>query len=370
MRIALRELRREPGRFGVATVTLSLIAMLLIFLAALLDGLISSITGSYYAQPGQLVVFADDANAVLGASVVSEAERADAAAVLPDDAQLGGISSIVVGARTATDDSPVGVTLAGVELAPQGVPLADLGPGDVWADADLAFSVGDTLELGPARVPVTVVGVSEPGDSPSEGALWGTMDTFGEVLVASRPGAVMAEGASQGVVVKLAGEPTATELDAAAQAIDEATGTTQTLTIAEAANAIPGVSAQKTTFGQIQGVTLAVALLVVALFFALLTVERTGLYGVLKAMGSRSSRIFAGVAVQALVVTLIASLIGGGLVLAAGLAMPEGAVPFKLNALQFVQSIGALALASVIGSAFSLRRVLNIDPAAAIGGDS
>ena len=39
MRLALRELRRRPGRFGVATVILTLIAILLMFLGGLLDGL-------------------------------------------------------------------------------------------------------------------------------------------------------------------------------------------------------------------------------------------------------------------------------------------------------------------------------------------
>jgi len=36
MRLALRELRRQPGRFAIATLTL--IAVLLMFLGGLLDG--------------------------------------------------------------------------------------------------------------------------------------------------------------------------------------------------------------------------------------------------------------------------------------------------------------------------------------------
>ena len=40
MRLALRELRRRPGRFEVATTILTLVAVLLMFLGGLLDGLI------------------------------------------------------------------------------------------------------------------------------------------------------------------------------------------------------------------------------------------------------------------------------------------------------------------------------------------
>ena len=60
--------------------------------------------------------------------------------------------------------------------------------------------------------------------------------------------------------------------------------------------------------------TIAIAGVVVALFFALLTVERLSLYGVLKALGARSSTLFAGVVAQvAVVVTAVASVVAGGL---------------------------------------------------------
>ncbi|HHW84154.1 MAG TPA: ABC transporter permease [Actinomycetales bacterium] len=374
MGIALRELRRNPGRFGVATVTLTLIAMLLIFLGALLDGLLRSITGGYLAQPGQLVVLSSDANSVLSGSVLPAETREEVVATLPEGAEVGGFSTLTVGARLESADERdlTGVTLYGVELAPSGVPLDELSDGEVWADHDLPFTAGDVLLLGPAQVEVTVAGISDDGASPSEGGLWTSPLTWNEVQAASRPGAALPEGASQGLVVSLPDGDTLSGDDLAALAaeVDDATGTTASLTTQEAANAIPGVAEQQTTFAQIQIVTLAIALLVVALFFALLTVERTGLYGVLKAMGSRTSRIFAGVVLQAFVVTMIAGAIGSALVLAAGYFIPPGSVPFALSPGLFLTSAGSLALAAIIGSAFSLRRVLAIDPAAAIGGDA
>ncbi len=46
------ELRPQPGRFADATVTLTLIANLLMFLiGGLLDGLLQSATGAYRAHP-------------------------------------------------------------------------------------------------------------------------------------------------------------------------------------------------------------------------------------------------------------------------------------------------------------------------------
>src|SRR5690606_23482934 len=50
MRFALRELWRQPGRFVVAAVILTLITVLVVFLGGLLDGLIKNATGGLEAQ--------------------------------------------------------------------------------------------------------------------------------------------------------------------------------------------------------------------------------------------------------------------------------------------------------------------------------
>ena len=95
------------------------------------------------------------------------------------------------------------------------------------------------------------------------------------------------------------------------------------LTVSEAIDEIPGVTEQQTTFNQILGVTVVIALVVIALFFALLTVERTALYGVLKAIGARSRTIFAGLVVQAVVRhRSIAAVIAGVAVIVLDLAHP------------------------------------------------
>jgi putative ABC transport system permease protein len=117
-------------------------------------------------------------------------------------------------------------------------------------------------------------------------------------------------------------------------------------------------------------VTIVIAVVVVALFFALLTVERAGLYGVLKAIGAGSGTLFAGVLAQAVVVTLIAAAIGIVVSLAVGLAIPPGTVPFELSPTRIATSVAYLLAAAVVGCVFSLRRVLRIDPASAIGGSA
>jgi putative ABC transport system permease protein len=153
--------------------------------------------------------------------------------------------------------------------------------------------------------------------------------------------------------------------------IDTATdGGTTSRTLAAAIDALPGVKQQRSTFNQIIGVTAAVAVVVIALFFALITVERSGLYGLLKAVGASSTGLFAGVAVQALVIAASASLVGVGGALALDAATAPGALPFQVTWSRMLITAGLMLIAALIGSAFSLRRVVRIDPATAIGASS
>lgn len=371
MRLAWRELRRQPSRFAVATVILSLIAILLMFLGGLLDGLIGNATGAYEAQRAQAIVYSATAQDSLARSRIDGDTRAKVQADV-GDATVGGLGSISLGGRIdgRGPRDLVTTTLYGYELAPKGLPATPPAAGEVYADDSLRaddVSVGTVIKLGPDETPITIIGFVDAQENRSSGALWGSLDTWRSTLEANVPGQRVGDDVVQALVISYPGEavPTSGDLDQ----IDAATGgATRALTIDDAVAAIPGVSAQRSTFNQILGVTIGIAIVVVALFFALLTVERTGLYGVLKAVGARSRTLFAGVMLQAVVVTLIASVIGVGASLLFAALIPPGSIPFQIGAVRLLGSVGVLLIAAVIGCAFSLRRVLRVDPAAAIGG--
>jgi putative ABC transport system permease protein len=222
---------------------------------------------------------------------------------------------------------------------------------------------GDVLLLGPARSPVEVVGFIDDSRYAGQASLWGSLDTWRTITADNRPGQAPGETV-QALVVRTA-DAGAGEV---AAVIDEATdAATSTLTIGDAIEALPGVSQQRSTFNQIIGVTVAVALVVVALFFALLTVERTALYGILKAVGGSSRALFLGLLVQAVIVTLVAAAIGVTAALALDAAIPPGSLPFQLSPSRLGTSVVLLLIAAVAGCGFSLRRVLRVDPASAIG---
>ena len=369
MTLALREMRRRPGRFAIATVILTLIAILLMFLGGLLDGLVASSTGAYRIQNGDLLVYSGNSRDALVRSRIEPAVRQQVESV-PGVARVGGLGTAQLGGRVPGRGPRdlVPIVLFGYDLAPRGLPATPPPAGTVYADDSLRaknVKVGTTMQLGPARSPVTVVGFVSDSRYSGQGTVWGSLDTWRQVLNANRPDARVGPGVVQALVVQGDSRTSA----GLAERIDRSTGgATASLTITQAIDALPGVSQQRTVFNQIIGVTVVIAIVVVALFFALLTVERTALYGVLKAIGASSRTLFVGVVLQAVVVALIASLIGIAAALVLDAVIPAGTIPFVATPARLASSAVVLVVAAVVGCAFSLRRVLRIDPAAAIGG--
>ncbi len=367
MKLALRELVRRPGEFVTATAILTLIAMLLMFLGGLLDGLLRASTGAIAAQDADLIVFSDTSQASFLRSRIDPSTRS---AIEAGDgvADTGGLGVVLLGARVPGNDvrDLANVAVWGYELAPDGVP-APPAPGEAWADEVLkadGVDLGHELLLGPARTPVSVIGWVSDTSYSGQAGLWVEPGTWRATLGENRPDATLADEVFQAIVVRGDGR-TVAEL---ADAIEQATGgRTVPLTVTEAIDSIPGVTEQQSTFNQILGVTVVVALVVIALFFALLTVERTSLYGVLKAIGARSRTIFAGLVVQSVTVAIVAAAVAGAAVVGLDLLIPPGSIPLSISVTRILVSFAMLLAAAVIGCGFSLRRVLSVDPASALG---
>lgn len=361
MNLALKELRRRPSRFVVATVVLSFLATLLLFLGGLLDGLYLGSTGAIRAQQADAIVFSESARDSFLRSRITGEQRATVEAAEGVE-EVGGLGFVLLGAEVPGESEPADVAVAGYELAPKGVPEQPPASGEGIADdrlRDQGVSEGDTILVGPAKSPVTIVGFVNDTSYLQQGTVWVDLPTWRAVQNANRPDAAVADDVVQVLVVRGTGD--------LSTSIDTATaGATSTLTVDETVLALPGVKQQKATFNQIIYSTLVVVLAVVGLFFSLLTLERLGLYGVLKAIGASTGRLFRGVVLQAVIVAVVSFVVGALLALAASAALPA-AVPLQLTPARFVSTFIGLLVAAVLGSAVSLRKVTKVDPASAIG---
>jgi len=365
VKLAVRELVRKPGRFAVAGTALVVLTMLMLFLGGLLDGLYLGSTGVLRSQSAELLVFSSDARSSLVRSRISPEVRAEVAAT-PGVAAVSGLGVALVGGTVPGEQDVADIAVVGYEEPTDGIP-APPPSGEGWADRSLERSgvePGDVLGLGPARVPVRVAGWVEDANYLQQGGLWVEPGTWREVLASARPDSTLAEGTFQALAVTV--DPGA-DPEAVASAIDDATGgATGTLTRQAAVLSLPGIKEQNSTFASIIGVTAFVAGLVIALFFSLLTLERTGMYAVLKAIGASTRQIFTGVVVQAVAVAVI-SFVFGAVVVHLVSPVLVSALPFQLLPSRTATTLVLLVITAVIGSAVSLRRVVRIDPASAIG---
>jgi len=367
VKLGLLELRRKPLRFAIAGSSLVLLSVLLLFLGGLLDGLFIGSTGLLRSQTGELVVYSSDAEDSLIRSRIDPDVRAQIEAV-DGVAATGGLGVALVGGEVPDEPDLVNLSVTAFELPIDGMPVdRELDADQALADRSLeAFgvTVGETVLVGSGQTPIEVVGWVSDTNYLQQGGFFVQPDTWRQVLAESRPDSVLPSGTFQALTVEVAD---GADSAAVAQAIDDATGgATSTLTRDEAVQALPGIKEQNSTFSAIIYVTLFVAGLVVALFFALLTLERIGLYSVLKAVGASSRQIFGGVVLQALVVALLSFLIGVVLMTLLTLVLPAE-IPVEVVPARGVQiAIGLLAM-SALGAAVSLRRVIRVDPASAIG---
>ena len=365
MRIALKELLRRPSRFLTAGGALTLIVVLLLVLGGILDGLLNGSTGAYRAQSASVFVFSADSRDSLPRSVVT-VDQTRGISDLPGVHEATGLGVALVAAHVPGRADVANAAVFGYEAANRAVP-APPPAGQAYVDRSLAgdgVRLGQTIGLGDARTPVKVIGWVEDTSYNLSGGIWVQPQTWRDVLAQNFPDQTLPLGAFQTVLVTP--QEGITPRTVAAR-IEDAVPDVDALTLEQAIASLPGVTQQQSVFTAVIGVTFAVAGLVVALFFALLTLERVGLFGVLKALGTSSRSLAAGLTIQALLIAAGAFAVGGSLTWGLAQLIPPN-VPLQLLPRRVLVTAVGLAVTALIGSAISFRRIIRIDPATAVGG--
>jgi hemin transport system permease protein len=367
MNLAIAEFRRAKGRFASITGALSLIVFLVLVLGALGDGLFFGGTGAIRSSTATAYAFSADAQGSLIRSRLPLATESELESVSGVE-QATAIGALI----TTTSSVPGGADLVVMgytpEADPAGVPSTVLegalpGPADpsgVAVDvtlADAGLGMGTTLEVG--GVTRTVVGVVDDASYQGLPTAWTSLDTYAEMRTAVRPefagqpvepsvfGLILADGATAEQVTPPAG--------------------TAVLSTEETYLSIPGTREQKSSLNAIIYASLAVAGLVVALFFALVVLEKRELFAALKALGASTARLGSGVVLQAVGATVTAVVIGATAAWIVGQLLPTD-IPFLFRPETLVVSAVLTVAAGVLGAVLSLRRISRIDPATALGG--
>jgi ABC-type antimicrobial peptide transport system, permease component len=130
--------------------------------------------------------------------------------------------------------------------------------------------------------------------------------------------------------------------------------------------ALPGYQAQVLTFGFMIGFLIVIAAIVLGIFIYILTMQKVEIFGVMKAQGIASSYIAKAVMAQTFLLAVFGTVIGLLATIGTGLVLPDK-VPFALNSLFLASMSGLMIVFAMLGSFFSVRSVVKIDPLKAIG---
>ncbi|GAB6549334.1 ABC transporter permease [Bacillus cereus] len=135
----------------------------------------------------------------------------------------------------------------------------------------------------------------------------------------------------------------------------------------EVLKGIPGYKEEQGTLTMIIGFLLVIAALLIAVFFYVLTLQKTQQIGVLKAIGTTNKYLTFSLVIQSLLLTVIS--IALSIVLVIGLqSILPAAMPFSLPTTTIITYSAVFVVISVVGTLISLYQVLKVDALDAIGG--
>ena len=366
--IARKEMLRAKVRFGLLVGAIALLVFLILFQQALRDGLITSFIGAIEHQDAPVLVYSTDARRNLQSSTITPELEAQVRAV----DGVGAVGRIGQGTYSVTADGSItGAAVIGYEKRSLGAPetltagrypTAD-GEGIAnESDASAGFDLGDVVTVQPGGYRIRIVGQSKDTNLQASPTIFAKYGTWEQAVQAANPDAQTPLPNALGV--RPAPGVTPQQVVTRINAVDDSL---EALTRGDAATKAPGVAQVGRSFLVIFFLYALVIPLVIGLFFLIVTLQKARSLTVLRAIGARSSTLVRGLLAQVLVVVGLGVVIGTLLFLPLSF-MRIGSIPLSFDAPAVgAWAVGILVL-GLISSWFSARRVLRIEPAAALSG--
>lgn len=139
----------------------------------------------------------------------------------------------------------------------------------------------------------------------------------------------------------------------------------QSFTKKEFLNTIPSYSAEQLSLNMIVWFLVVISGLLFAIFFYMMNVQKIGLYGILKAIGVKTSTLFKMMWTQMIFITVIALVLSITLSQSFNFIAPKG-MPFSLTAMTTIQLSVVFLIIGFIGATLSGIQIKKVEPLKAI----
>ncbi|MFN8381294.1 MAG: ABC transporter permease [Anaerolineales bacterium] len=374
--LAVKEVIRNRGRFLLVALVIALITLLVLFIAALGEGLANG-NRQYVANlDAQLIVFLEKSDFSISASrletnTVKSVRRVDGV----EDA--GAIYTSTT--EIVSLPEPLKVSMLGAEPGRPGMPLIIEGrefrggeAREAVMDRNVALrsdlQVGDTIKIRSTQgtddefFDLKIVGLVDGQSYFFQPTIFVPAATWEKIRPQSESELSSDTPYPNIIAVKLA-DPSQAEA-MSAKLVDEVPNI-EVATIATTINNIPGYSAQQGTV-QTQGVfTLLIGILVIGGFFQIQILQKVPQIGVLKAIGSSNGVVGLSAVIQIIIVTALGVGIGGGMTYLFSLGFPP-TIPLVFNGTRSLIAVLLLLAIGPFGGMVSIIYAVRIEPLKAL----
>lgn len=349
MFLAWNEIRRNKLKFGLIIGVLTMISYLLFLLSGLANGLINMNKEGIDKWQADAIVLNKDANQTVQQSVFN---KKDIENKYKKQATLKQTGEIVSNGHQKDN-----VLVFGVEKSSFLVPSLIEGhkatkDNEVLADETLknkGFKIGDTLSLSQSDEKLHIVGFTESAKYNASPVIFTNDATIAKInprLTGDKINAVVVRDTNW------KDKKLNQELEA--------------VSINDFIENLPGYKPQNLTLNFMISFLFVISVTVIGIFLYVMTLQKTSLFGILKAQGFTNGYLANVVISQTLILALFGTAFGLLLTGVTGAFLPD-AVPVKFDVLTLLVFAIVLMIVSVLGSLFSILTIRKIDPLKAIG---
>ncbi|HHV8921704.1 TPA: ABC transporter permease [Staphylococcus aureus] len=349
MFLAWNEIRRNKLKFGLIIGVLAMISYLLFLLSGLANGLINMNKEGIDKWQADAIVLNKDANQTVQQSVFN---KKDIENKYKKQATLKQTGEIVSNGHQKDN-----VLVFGVEKSSFLVPSLIEGhkatkDNEVLADETLknkGFKIGDTLSLSQSDEKLHIVGFTESAKYNASPVIFTNDATIAKInprLTGDKINAVVVRDTNW----------KDKKLNQKLEAVS----------INDFIENLPGYKPQNLTLNFMISFLFVISATVIGIFLYVMTLQKTSLFGILKAQGFTNGYLANVVISQTLILALFGTTIGLLLTGVTGAFLPD-AIPVKFNVLTLLIFAVVLMIVSVLGSLFSILTIRKIDPLKAIG---
>ena len=374
--LALKEVLRNRGRFFLVSVVIALITLLVLFIAALGEGLANG-NRQYIANlDADLVVFLEKSDYSISASRL-ETNTARSLRRVDGVADAGPIYTSST--EIVSTKEPLKVSMLGAEAGRPGMPPIlegrDFRGGEareVVIDRGVAIrtgiKIGDEITVRSTQgvedefFRLTVVGLVDGQSYFFQPTIFVPPATWEKIRPQSDADLNSDTAYPNIIAVKLI-DPTQSAV--MQERLVASVKNIEVTDIETTINNIPGYSAQQGTV-QTQGFfTLLIGVMVIGGFFQIQILQKVPQIGVLKAIGSSNGVVGWSAVIQIIIVTAFGVGLGGGLTYVFSLFLPA-TIPFVFDGVRSIVAVILLLLIGPLGGMVSIIYAVRIEPLKAL----